>query len=353
VGINAVNYSGNIGTLSPPDPGLNTLWSNYNPAIDINSSANITVADNFGMFNISWPTVQIVSNRPYHSTSSCAQQIFNMPSQGNLNVNYTCDNYKNLFTTLTGSGGQYGLVPGFIELLKSSPTQFDDADLILASVDSADPGLLDEIISATSLTANEESILKYNYYYRKSDFVNARLYIGQFSPADDDEADFKTLHLYDLDIIEHGWDVLTADDFRNLGLIKDKGSYNSNFAISLMNNSPTYRDHLFDLTTLPDVIASSEVKHIEDASNFLVIRPNPASDKVYIEFLQNNVSEDKIKLYDVSGKLVTGYAASIVNGGIELDISNLREGFYIVTLTDGGSGIVKTGKLIKVKQNGK
>ena len=151
VGINVVGYSGNIGTLSPPDPGLNTLWSNYNPAIDINSSTNITVADNFGMFNISWPTVQITSNRPYHSTASCAQQIFNMPSQGNLNVNYTCDNYKNLFTTLMGSGGQYSLPDDYIDQLKSSENQFDDADLILASIESADPYLLDEIIGVTSL----------------------------------------------------------------------------------------------------------------------------------------------------------------------------------------------------------
>ena len=31
------------------------LWSNYNSAIDINSNSTITVADNFGMFNISFP----------------------------------------------------------------------------------------------------------------------------------------------------------------------------------------------------------------------------------------------------------------------------------------------------------
>ncbi len=349
VGINAVGYSGNIGTLSPPDPGLNTLWSNYNPAIDINSSTNITVADNFGMFNISWPTVQIVSNRPYHSTASCAQQIFNMPSQGNLNVNYTCDNYKNLFATLMGSGGQFSLSADFLDQLKSSSNQFDDADLILASIETEDASLLDEIISVTSLTDNEKSILKYNYYYRKSDYANARLNIGLFAPANNDEADFKTLRLYDLDIIEYGWDVLTADDFNYLNRIKDEGSSNSNFAISILNNSTTYRDHLFDVVEMPDVIASSDVKHIEDGSNFLRIHPNPATDKVYIEFISESALESIIKLYDASGKLVTNYTTSYANGGIELDIRNLKEGFYYVSITDGGSGIVRAGKLIKAK----
>ncbi|MEZ5194968.1 MAG: hypothetical protein R2764_00795 [Bacteroidales bacterium] len=50
VGINVQGHSGNIGTNS--SPGLNTLYSNDNSAIDINSNSTITVADNFGMFNI-------------------------------------------------------------------------------------------------------------------------------------------------------------------------------------------------------------------------------------------------------------------------------------------------------------
>jgi parallel beta-helix repeat protein len=352
VGINVTGYSGNIGTLSPPDPGLNTLWSNYNPAIDINSSTNISVADNFGMFNISASTVTIVSNNPYHSTASCAQQIFNMPSQGNLNVNYTCDNFKKLYTTILGTGGLYSLPGDFKNQLTSSENQFDDADLALASVESADASLLNEIMASTSLTENEKSLLKYNYYYRNSDFVNARMNIGNFVPADNDESDYKTLRLYDLDIIEHGWAALTEGDFNTIGMIKDKGSYNSNFAISLMNNSPTYRDYLFDVVELSDVVAGSDIKHIEEGTNFLRIHPNPATDKVYIEYINNSFSESKIQLYDVSGKLVSNYSLSSVTGGIELDIRNLKEGFYFVSLTDAASGIVRAGKLIKVKQSG-
>ena len=116
-----------------------------------------------------------------------------------------------------------------------------------------------------------------------------------------------------------------------LDLIKEKGSYNSNFAISLMNNSPTYRDHIFDVVELPDVIASSEVKHIEDGTNFLMIRPNPATDKVYIEFMHNSAIR-KIKsscLMSAENWLQT-ITINCYTGGIELDIRNLREGFYFV-----------------------
>jgi parallel beta-helix repeat protein len=351
VGINVVGYSGNIGTLSPPDPGLNTLWSNYNPAIDINSNTNITVADNFGMFNISWPTVQITSNRPFHSTASCAQQIFNMPSQGNLNVNYVCDNYSKLFTVLAGSGGQFSLPADYKEQVKSSSDQFSDADLILASIEPADSELLEDLLNTATLSSNEIALLKYKYYYRIADIGNARLYISQFMPSGEHEIEYKALRLIDLDILEYGWDVLSDDDFSVLEMISEKNSENADFAISLLNNSPSYKDHIFDIATLPDVVAGTDIKHIDLSDNYLKIRPNPATDKVYIDILDLSLQEYKVQVHDISGKLVTNYKLSYVAGGLELDISNLNEGFYMISMTDTASGTIKSGKLIKIAQS--
>ena len=347
-GINAAGYSGNIGTLVPPDPGLNTLWSNYNPAIDINSTMPISVADNFGMFNISSGTVTITSNRPYHSTASCSQQIFNMPSQGNLNVNYVCDNFSKLFTTLQGAGGQYQPVPGFKELLKSSENQYVDAELILASVENANQELLDEILSVTNLSAGEQTLLLYNYYYRNGDLAIARSYINQFIPENEEEADFKTLSILDLDIMDNGWDSLTDEDLTILNQIMARNSSNTNYAISLLNNSPTYREHTFDVVEIKDVTVSPEIQQVEQESEFLKLFPNPATNKVYIEYMNSKVSESRIELHDVSGKLISNYQLEYISGGIEIDISSLREGFYFVTLTDATSGIVRSGKLVKV-----
>ena len=348
VGINVTGYSGNIGTLSPADPGLNTLWSNYNPAVDINSSTPISVADNFGMFNISSGTVTITSNRPYHSTASCAQQIFNMPSQGNLNVNYVCDNFRNLFTAIQGSGGQYVLDPGYKEILKSSENQYVDAEMIMASVDNADQSLLDEILSVTTLTENEKALLLYNYHYRNGDLVNARMNLNQFVPGNEEEYDFMTLRLLDLDIMTYGWDSISDDEFGILNHIMEKNSSNTNYAISLLNNSPTYREHTFDVVVIPDVTVSPDIQQVQQEDEFLKLFPNPATDKVYIEYMNSKVSDSKIEVRDVSGKLISNYRLEYVSGGIEVDISSLREGFYFVSLTDAASGIVKSGKLVKV-----
>ncbi len=346
IGMNAFGYTGNIGTLIPADSGLNTLWSNYNPAVDINSNINIVVADNFGMFNISFPQVQIVSNRPYHSTASCGHQIFNMPSQGNLNINYTCDNYSVLFGTLTGSVGSFSLSGNYKELLQSSKTQFDDANIVLASLDNPSISLLNEILALTSLTDNEKSVLKYNYYYTHADFVNARLNMNNFNPQNPNEVDYKFLRLIDLDIIENSWITLPSNTIQKLSLIEDKKSINSNFAISLLNNNSTYRDYIFEEQSILGVSRSGNVKHIDNES-YLNILPNPAKEKAYIEIAKSGMMNGKVQLFDVSGKQVSDYKLNFVVGGIEVDIHNLRKGLYFVTLTDEKFGLIQTGKFVK------
>jgi hypothetical protein len=347
VGINVSGYSGNIGTAVPFDPGLNTLWSNYNSAIDINSNSTITVADNFGMFNISFPQVQITSNRPYHSTASCAHQIFNMPSQGNLNINYTCDNFKRMSTGLSGSGGLYALEPNYRELLQSSENQFNDANMILASVQNPDVNLLNEILGLISVTENEKSILKYNFYYNKADYQNARLNMNRFNPGNTDETDYKTLRLLDLDVIENGWETLSGNAILNLGSIEDKRTVNSNFAIALLNNTSTYRDYIFDEPVLADVVQGSDIKHVADGENYLAIYPNPATNKIHVEVIYNSMLDGKIQMLDLSGKLITDFTVNIVAGGIELDIQNLSNGLYFITITDTDSGFIKAGKFVK------
>jgi len=347
VGINVQNCTGNIGI--PASPGLNTLWSNNNSAVDINSNTNITVADNFGMFNISWPQVQIVSNNPYHSTASCGHQIFNMPSQGNLNFNYVCDNFGKMIQTLKGAAGQYNLTDNFRDYLKSSPNQYDDANLILSSVEEPDIWLLNEILDITSLDDNERALLKYNYFKRSSDYINAMTSLNDYMPVNDDDIDLKLLSLFQLDVVEHGWGVLTETDLTVLSGIIEKRSENQDLAISLLNNY-TFMDHTIFGPGEFDVVQSANVKRIRKNDSFLSIYPNPVTDRAFVELIDNNDMYGKIELFDNSGKVVTNYSINFVAGGMELDISNLSEGFYIVTLTNPESGFIQKGKMIKVNR---
>lgn len=347
VGINVVGYTGNIGTLVPADPGLNTFWSNYNSAVDINSNTNIIVADNFGMFNISFPKVQIVSNRPYYSTASCGHQIFNMPSQGNLNVKYVCDNYSKLFGAMNGKMGSFNLSDNYLELLQSSVNQFDDVNMVMSCIENPNISLLNELLGLTSLTENEKSVIKYNFYYTHTDFVNARLNMNNFNPENPDEIDYKFLRLVDLDILENGRTSLQDNTLQELKSIEAKKSINTNFAISILNNSSSYRDYIFENEPMQEVSINDNVQHIGDNESYLNIFPNPSSDKVFIEVIKTDMMNGRIQLFDVNGKLVTDYNLNFVAGGIELNIHNLRNGLYFVTLTDDNYGLILTGKLVK------
>ena len=346
VGINVFGYAGNIGTLVPADPGLNTLWSNYNTAVDINSNLSIVVADNFGMFNISFSQVQIVSNRPYHSTAACGHQIYNMPSQGNLNIKFTCDNYTSLLGSLIGTIGSFNLSSNYIEQLQSSITPFEDAKIVLASLDNMNISILNNILGLSSLTENEKSVLSYNYYYKMNDFINTSTSINNFNPKNTEEADFKFLRLCDLDLIQNSNKILDGNVLQKLNSIVAKKSSNSNFAVAILNNSSNYRDYIFEGSSLLEVSKSSNVQHISDNENYLNIYPNPARDKVLIEIAKTGMINGKVQLFDGSGKQVTNFTLNFVAGGIEIDIHNLKKGLYFVTLTDQNFGLIQTGKLL-------
>ena len=344
VGINVQSYSGNIGTVN--DPGMNTLYSNNNSAIDINSTSTIYVADNFGMFNISFPQVQITSNNPYHSTASCGHQIFNMPSQGNLNIDYNCDNFLNISSTMLMGNGSFKLMENYREILNSSQNQFNEANMILSCIKSADIDLLNDIIRNTSLSENEQLLLKYSFYFRNSDYPNARLFMNLFNTENEEADDFKILRLIDIDIKEYGWFSLSDENMSILNNIREKESLNSNFAISLLNNTSTYRDYIIEEPIVKAAQLSDNFKNTNEV-NYLNIYPNPTSGKVFIELITNSKEDTKLEILDVCGKMIKGYSINFVAGGIELNIEELSDGYYFITLTSD-TGIVQKGKIVKV-----
>jgi len=75
------------------------------------------------------------------------------------------------------------------------------------------------------------------------------------------------------------------------------------------------------------------IKEIYPFENGVRIYPNPASSQITIEFEQNPKKDFQVLLYDITGKL-------IINKSIwqkkefTIDISNLKKGFYIVTIKE-------------------
>lgn len=346
IGIDVQNHSGNIGTFA--NPGLNTLWSNRNTAIDINSNLNITVADNFGMFNIAFPQVQITSNRPYHSTASCGHQIFNMPSQGNLNPNYVCENLDATLAPMIPSGNGFVLMQDYQNILSDGWNDFEEAALILASVSNPDQQLLNELLTNTPLSDNQKQLLRFQYYLQIADREAAAASLSNFSPTDETEANFKFVAETQLGITDD-WSAVSPEVISQLETIAQTETTLSNTAITLLNNLAGHRDQWVEEPELKAVEAATETRRIDDPNSFLRIFPNPVKNTAFVEFVNDTEAESQLQLFDISGRLVENYAIDIVAGGIEIDMSRLDVGIYFVTLTRIDTGVVQKGKILKIK----
>ncbi len=72
--------------------------------------------------------------------------------------------------------------------------------------------------------------------------------------------------------------------------------------------------------------------------NGLTVRiyPNPAKDVLYID-ANNSYESIEIRIYDISGKLVNTTMLFGVSGSSSVNISELRQGLYLVKISSGGS----------------
>jgi len=346
IGINVQGYTGNIGTNI--DPGMNTLWSNNSSATDIQSTNDINIANNFGVFNFSFQTVHFTSNNTKHSTTSCANQIFDYSSQDNLNTKYKCDNSQIIFNNLQVNSVTQLLLPTFKENLEKSNHQFEDANLILGVISNPDDNLLNDILSSISLTDNELARLKYNFYYKKNNYLEAKSHLEMFIPNSEIQEDYKNLRLLNLKSITDGWDSYTADEKFKLLNVTQKENTHSNYAISLLNNTSIYRAYQIPDSNMEESIQSNDARSIKDINEYLTIYPSPSSKLINIDLI-NVDPNDIINLYDVTGKLVTEYNIIYSTGKVTLNIENINSGLYFVSIIESKTKTVRKGKFTKIK----
>ena len=72
-----------------------------------------------------------------------------------------------------------------------------------------------------------------------------------------------------------------------------------------------------------------------DASNPLVIFPNPASQEIFIS-LNNNQNFEKIMVFDIQGKLIDNQKYDQTETLVKLLLENYRNGLYIIRAFSNG-----------------
>ena len=340
VGINNFGHSGNIGTST--DPGMNTLWSNNNSAIDINSNVLLQVANNFGMFNIGG-LVQITQNNPTHSTASCGHQIFNMPSQGSLNTKYTCDNELNFIAPKMKMNGNI-LLPEVSKAIDYLSHSENKKEIIsqLAKLKDCSESYLTQIISAIEIEQEDIDAVWYNFHKHNGHFEKAHKILNNMGANGINN--FVQIEKLNLKRLEIGH--LDENDFTVLNTILEDTEietaiYNLAVSLSKTGNSHGKYKHFNESIVFED--QSGSINRINEDKTSLEIFPNPSRNEINIQVLEGKIiAGQELIIYDMYGHVVQTNQLGFVSGREKINISALASGTYFVVLVSDGSRSERT-----------
>lgn len=123
-------------------------------------------------------------------------------------------------------------------------------------------------------------------------------------------------------------------------LVAPSNNSGSSALLSLSSTSVTIN---FDTLCINPAVSIDEIDQKEDVLN---IFPNPFSDIININM--DNNTDATIRIFDISGKLITNYTVNKLSNKVALDMKNIEVGVYFVTVTDFDLGIIKSGKIVKL-----
>ncbi|MGZ4035652.1 MAG: PKD domain-containing protein [Bacteroidia bacterium] len=127
------------------------------------------------------------------------------------------------------------------------------------------------------------------------------------------------------------------------------GNYNICLTISDGTCSDTYCDSAFfnrgemgaGLRSFNVVKANVGIKEIASQINFSIY-PDPAENELTVSFADNNIEKTTLSIYDMMGRIVSMKKSQVQkNNNINVDISNLDPGMYLLKVVDGGRSTTK------------
>jgi len=120
----------------------------------------------------------------------------------------------------------------------------------------------------------------------------------------------------------YGWVRLDVDSAAKWMIVKD-------YAINLTPNHPILAGQcLCPATGIPEA---------SDAGN--IIFPNPASTRIFISGLNENLNEAEVSVFDLSGRKMFAQKVSSIQN--EIDVSSLNDGIYFLELKNRDQSLVE------------
>ena len=120
----------------------------------------------------------------------------------------------------------------------------------------------------------------------------------------------------------------------------------------LSSRTPIDMDNNIDEAASPGVGTTQSYTtgtYSEFVANSIIIYPNPASTDIFVDYGILEVVKANFLLFDVSGRLIRNVVMNDQNSQMRIDLDDISNGLYLITITDQNGQIIKTDRVIVQK----
>jgi|GEM_PF-6610657 len=337
-GIVNSNFSGDIGSgITGLTAGKNTFASNNvaGGAVDISTNTPLTAYGNYGIATISGG-VALTGSNTFYSTAACGNQL------GNATTEYSsydlCQNFPTepakVFVLENGAlAGEFEADLAQLNNEDQFPVLRNIAALISSPVTSSDMIRVQNFVQQSDLSSNDKSWILATLYTDQPEVASAHLasISGMAELVSIEQINLATMRA-----------PMTEDQYNELMALQESPSENREKAREALNvyagRFPYRLDHSYAFVTA-DVRDAISVDQ-----NSLLVFPNPANELVSIQVAIPSNEGSELRITDLSGKVIFNSELKADFVTMDIDVSKLNNGMYIVTIMNEDK-LILTSKL--------
>jgi hypothetical protein len=318
------------------------LNSGLTQAIDLGAvNCSIAAEGNFGILNVSG-SVSVSNDKGYHSTATCAKQVTDKPTNNpyNYNQQFTalemCNEFDmNTMSIFGKTANSTALNSNYKVLFEAIPlsNRYTSACAVINTVSKNELDVTFNRLKTISYQNNNDVLfLEVFYYMQKSNLTVATQKLSSISTSNTDEADLKAIMQIKLDLLiaKKGWSAINATQQNTLLAIDVKHAINSAAAKDLLQAANGKNDYRFAPTK--QLTTKREGKVVNLNSSSLSIYPNPASNTLILELVNETGDNAIISIFDAMGQRIYQTSGNLKAGKLSIDVSGLAKGMYHVQL---------------------
>lgn len=205
------------------------------------------------------------------------------------------------------------------------------------------------ILGTGVLTTNQNAWLDYSRAFLNGDYDDAQHILTGIAPNDVEESALKTIENIRLRMKEEGRTALrlTGSEVTQLMMIVQQDGMHAVVARELLNALEGAYDFIFPALPIPERLTNNITRFDDVTNDALEVYPNPTNGKLTIDFLiADGSNANTIKVFNLQGKLVHSVSTSAMKQSITIDVQDLPQGAYVVTL-QSANGLTKSSKFLK------